>query len=271
MLLEKYVELNQKGLADFHAHTNYCDGNNTPAEMVDAAAAKGLKAFGLSGHGYMPYDESYCMLPADEAAYEEEVHALSIQYADGLELLCGVEQDCLAGRPTRDWDYVIGSVHYIDCREQGGGIEVIDESREIWLDIVERCFGGDVYAMIEKYYETEAVVCEKTGADIIGHLDLITKYNTGGEGGCKGELFDEGHPRYIAAWQKAVDKLLEADVPFEINTGGMSRGYRQDAYPAKPIRDYIASHGGRFVLSSDSHNTETLCSRFDRYRDELKK
>ncbi len=271
MLLEKYGELNRNGLADFHAHTNYCDGNNTPAEMVGAAAEKGLKAFGLSGHGYTPYDESYCMLPEDEAAYEEEVRLLSKEYAGRLEVLCGVEQDCLAGKPTRSWDYVIGSVHYIDCREQGGEIEVIDESREIWMDIVERCFGGDVYAMIEKYYETEAVVCENTGANIIGHLDLITKYNKGGEGGCAGALFDEGHPRYIAAWQKAVDKLLETGVPFEINTGGMSRGYRTDAYPAKPIRDYIASKGGRFILSSDSHNTETLCRRFDRYRDELKK
>ena len=76
--------------------------------------------------------------------------------------------------------------------------------------------------------------------------------------------------RYIAAWQKAVDKLLEEDVPFEINTGGMSRGWRNDTYPAKPICDYIAEHGGRFILSSDSHNTETLCSRFDEYRSYLK-
>lgn len=269
--LEKYGELNRQGLADFHAHTCYCDGDNTPAEMVRAAADKGLKAFGLSGHGYTPYDESYCMLQAEEAAYEAEVRALAEEYADRLEILCGVEQDCLAGNPTRNWDYVIGSVHYIDCREQGGGIEVIDESRETWLNIADRYFGGDVYAMIEKYYETEAMVCEKTGADIIGHFDLITKYNTGGEGGKKGALFDEGHPRYIAAWQKAADKLMETGVPFEINTGGMSRGYRTDAYPAKPIRDYIAAHGGRFILSSDSHNTETLCRWFDRYHDEIKK
>jgi histidinol-phosphatase (PHP family) len=109
-----------------------------------------------------------------------------------------------------------------------------------------------------------------TGADIIGHLDLITKYNTGGEDGGQGALFDEGHPRYVAAWQKAVDKLLPTGVPFEINTGGMSRKYRADAYPAKPILDYIAAKGGRFILSSDSHNTETLCRRFADYRDYMK-
>ena len=269
MKFDKYMELNKKGLADFHAHTCYCDGDNTPEEMVRSAAEKGLTAFGLSGHGYTPYDESYCMLPDDEAAYEREVRALAAEYAGRMEVFCGVEQDCLAGKPTRGWDYVIGSVHYIDCSEEGGGIEVIDESHERWLEIVDKYFGGDIYAMIEKYYETEAVVCEMTGADIIGHFDLITKYNTGGEGGKKGALFDEGHPRYIAAWQKAADKLMETGVPFEINTGGMSRRYRTDAYPAKPIRDYIAAHGGRFILSSDSHSTGTLCSRFDRYENYL--
>ena len=161
-------------------------------------------------------------------------------------------------------------MHYIDCSGQGGGIIPIDESREIWLETVDKFFGGDVYAMIEKFYETAATVCERTGADIIGHLDLITKYNSGGEGGCKGELFDEGHPRYVAAWQKAADRLLEAGVPFEINTGGMTRGYRSDAYPAKPIRDYIAAHGGRFILSSDSHDTQTLCRQFEEYSVYLK-
>ncbi len=74
----------------------------------------------------------------------------------------------------------------------------------------------------------------------------------------------------MAAWQKAVDRLLLAGVPFEINTGGMTRGYRQDAYPAKPIRDYIASHGGRFILSSDSHDTQTLCRQFEEYSVYLK-
>lgn len=265
MNFEKYLELNRNSQADFHTHTTYCDGNNTAAEMARAAFAQGLKVYGFSGHGYTPYDESYCMLQAEEAAYEAEVRALAEQYAGKVEILCGVEQDCLAGRPTRDWDYVIGSVHYIDCSAEGGGIRVIDESRESWLETADRYFGGNLYAMIERYYETEAQVVSMTGADIIGHLDLITKYNTGGEGGRQGALFDEGNPRYIAAWQKAVDTLLQTGARFEINTGGMTRGYRADTYPAKPIRDYIAARGGRFILSSDSHSTESLCSRFEDY------
>lgn len=267
MFVEQYKELNKKGLADFHTHTTYCDGSSSAEEMARAAFAQGLKVYGFSGHGYTPYDESYCMLLSDEAAYEAEIRALAEAYAGKMKILCGVEQDCLAGKPTRSWDYVIGSAHYIDCGEKGGGIIPIDETKEIWQDIANRYFGGDVYAMIERYYETAAQVVERTGADIVGHFDLIAKYNAGGEGGKKGELFDEGAPRYIAAWQKAADRLIETGVPFEINTGGMTRKWRSDAYPAKPIRDYIAARGGRFILSSDSHSTGSICSRFEDYSD----
>ena len=83
-----------------------------------------------------------------------------------------------------------------------------------------------------------------------------------------GSLFDTEDPRYIAAWKASADRLLKAGVPFEINTGAMSKGYRSEPYPAKPIRDYIRSGGGHFILSSDSHRTDTLCYAFDRYEDE---
>ena len=175
MNFSRYLELNKNSLADFHTHTSYCDGGNTAAEMAAAAFAQGLKVYGFSGHGYTPYDESYCMLLSDQETYEAEVRALAAEYAGRMEILCGVEQDCLAGTPTRDWDYVIGSVHYIDCSPEGGGIVVIDETKEIWQETAEKYFGGDVYAMIERYYETVSRVVEMTGADIIGHLDLITK------------------------------------------------------------------------------------------------
>ena len=134
MDFSRYLELNKNSLADFHTHTSYCDGGNTTAEMATAAFAQGLKVYGFSGHGYTPYDESYCMLLSDQEAYEAEVRALAAEYAGRMEILCGVEQDCLAGTPTRDWDYVIGSVHYIDCSPEGGGIVVIDETKEIWQE-----------------------------------------------------------------------------------------------------------------------------------------
>ena len=78
-------------------------------------------------------------------------------------------------------------------------------------------------------------------------------------------MFDEDSPRYINAWKKAVDKLLAADIPFEINTGAICRGYRSVPYPSAAQVKYIASKGGRFILTSDCHFADNLCFEFPKW------
>ena len=48
--------------ANFHTHTTYCDGKNTPEEMVQAAIALGMTAIGFSGHSHS-VTETYGMDP----------------------------------------------------------------------------------------------------------------------------------------------------------------------------------------------------------------
>ena len=100
---------------------------------------------------------------------------------------------------------------------------------------------------------------EHTHADLIGHFDLITKFNEGNK------LFDEECPRYLDAAFAALDELLKTGRPFEINTGAISRGYRTSPYPSAEIQAYIKEHGGRFVLSSDAHSADALAYGFDQY------
>lgn len=241
---------------DLHTHTTYCDGNNTPEEMILSAIDKGFDRIGFSGHGHTAIDESYCMSAESAAAYRRELAALKDKYRDRIEVLCGVEQDYYGDLPTDEYDYVIGSVHYIGIGED---YIPVDESAAILTAAVDRHFAGDWYALCEAYYRLVAEVVEKTGADIIGHFDLITKFN---EGGC---LFDESHPRYIAAATAAIDRLLPTGKPFEINTGAISRGYRTTPYPALPLQQYIIAHGGRLLQSSDSHATDTIGFEFEQW------
>jgi histidinol-phosphatase (PHP family) len=102
-----------------------------------------------------------------------------------------------------------------------------------------------------------ADVIRKTGADIIGHFDLVTKFIE------VGAPIDTAHPRYIRAWKSAADALIRTGKPFEINTGAISRGYRNAPYPASDILHYIAKNGGRAILSSDTHAKENFAFRFD--------
>ena len=240
-------------MTDLHVHTTFSDGRSTPEEVVLAAIAKGMTTLGFSDHSYTHFDTAYCIPKEKLSAYRAEIGALKEKYAGQIEILCGIEQDFYSEEPTEAYDYVIGSVHYI---QSGETYLPVDESRNALLDAVQLYFDGDIYAFSEAYYKTVAQVAEKLRPDIIGHFDLISKFNE------DGTLFDESHPRYIAAWQAAADRLLTAGIPFEINTGAVSRGYRTAPYPAAPIREYLAARGARFLWSSDSHRAETLCFCF---------
>ena len=237
-------------------HTCYCDGAGTPEEMVLSAIDKGLTTVGISGHSYTFFDESYCMQKAAVPRYIAELRYLRAKYYDRIHVLCGVEQDYYSDYPTDEFDYVIGSVHYVKV---DGAYIPVDESVGILKDAVEKHFGGDVYALCELYFATVADVVNKTDCDIIGHFDLISKFIE------REPLFDTHHPRYVAAWKKAVDRLVQYDVPFEINTGAISRGYRTQPYPNDEMIAHIKEQGGRFVLSSDAHSTKDIAFGFEDY------
>ena len=241
---------------DYHVHTCFCDGNSTPREIVESAVEKGFERIGFSGHGFTPFDQSYCMTREGIKEYIATIKALKEEYKGKIEILCGVEQDLFSGNPEGDFDYVIGSAHYV---KKGDELLVVDITKEIFLKNVQDYFDGDVYAFCEGYFEGLAQVVEQTGADIIGHFDLISKYNEGDA------VFDSSHPRYVAAWQKAADRLIKTGKPFEINTGAISRGYRTTPYPAKDMIEYITSKGGRFIMNSDSHSADTIGFELDRF------
>ena len=164
-------------------------------------------------------------------------------------------------------------------------------------DAIDRYFGGDPIAAAECYYEQVGDIVRKTDCDIVGHFDLITKFNETWRGAKEGKLLiDTSDSRYINAWKKAVDRIFEdaaarpvkdrseyingpcrnrleglgilkaGDRPvFEINTGAMGKGYRTSPYPAQDQIEYIRSKGGILILSSDSHSTDKLCYGFEDY------
>ena len=241
---------------DLHMHTCYCDGSAAPEDMVISAIDKGLSTVGVSGHSYTFFDESYCMQKEAVPRYIAELRYLRAKYYDRIHVLCGVEQDYYSDYPTDEFDYVIGSVHYVKVDEE---YIPVDESVEILRAAADKHFGGDIYALCELYFATVADVVNKTDCDIIGHFDLISKFIE------REPLFDIHHPRYIAVWQKAVDELLKYDVPFELNTGAISRGWRTSPYPNEEMIAYIKENGGRFVLSSDAHSTDGIAYKFEEY------
>lgn len=241
---------------DLHTHTTFCDGANTAEEMVLAAIEKGMKTIGFSGHAYTEFVDDCCMSIEGTEQYCLEIARLKEKYNGKIEILCGIEQDYYSTFPAEGYDYVIGSVHYI---EKNGKYYSVDHSEEYYLNTIKE-FGGDFIAFSEIYFDTVAKVYEKTGCDIIGHFDLTAKFNGDGN-----KYFDETDPRYVKAAEKAIKHLLKSGKPFEINTGAIHRGYRSYPYPAPHFLKFIYENGGKVILSSDSHSANTLLYEFEKW------
>lgn len=245
-------------LEDLHVHTTYCDGKNSPEEIVRAALELNMKKLGFSCHSYTDFDESYCIKKERVSDYIAEIRGLGKKYKDKIEILCGVEQDYYSNMPTDGFDYVIGSVHYV---KKDNNYFDVDNTEALLKSVVTEHFDGDFMSFCEAYFKNVADIVKKTNCDIIGHFDLVTKFNE------NGNLFDTGNSRYEAAAFQAIDEILKANIPFEINTGAISRGYKKDAYPEMKLLEYICKNGGRVILSSDSHSVDGLCNQFDRYEE----
>ena len=133
----------------------------------------------------------------------------------------------------------------------------MDASRERLTAAVNRLWNGDWYALARDYYELEATVYERTHCDWVGHFDLMTKFNEGYRD------FDETRDEYLEPALKAMKKLNSEGLPFEINTGVMSRGYKTQPYPNRILLKELKSMGGRIMINSDSHHADTIGYRFE--------
>lgn len=226
----------------------------------------------------------------------KEYFAPFICGARDLRIYVGLEQDLYSeykvirrdpgllnpGKPYGTFDYIIGSVHafYLSWEEIGErtgslkgltepddkGVVFSEEGIYIYVDYgdgalswaKDTIFGGDALALAESYFRDEARVVSETDCDIVGHFDLLLKFNE------KMHIFDESAPRYIAARNKALDQIfsdfsLRGMRPiFEVNTGAMAKGYRTVPYPSSDSLHAIKERGGQLLINSDCHKAELL-------------
>ncbi|MBQ7377430.1 MAG: histidinol-phosphatase [Clostridia bacterium] len=241
----------------YHNHTIFCDGKNTAEEMVEEAIRLGCPELGFSGHCYTPFDNTYCMSQEETEEYIETVKKLKEKYASKIKILLGIEQDYYAPLPPEGlYDYMIGSVHYA---KKNGECYEIDHSEKVYLKLVNEVFDGDYYALAENYFAAVADVYNKTKCDIIGHFDLVLKYNR------DNRLFDPTHPRYVAASTRAFDALCKTPAIFELNTGAIARGMQNVPYPAFHFLESLKEQNKPVLLSADCHDKNSLLFAFERY------
>ena len=237
---------------NFHTHSTYCDGKDTLREMAEKAIDLGFDSLGFSGHSYTDFDLECCMTPQKTQLYVEEIGRLKEEYRNKIKLFCGLEYDIFSKVDTSVFDYIIGSVHYFKA---GGKVISFDLSPEVTTEAIKTYFGGSFDDYAKTYFELESEVAETTKCDIIGHFDLVSKFN---------ESLNLGESdKYLYAAETAIDKLIKCGKPFEINTGAMARGKKKAPYPSLNVLKMIFEKGGSITINSDCHDKNYLNFYFD--------
>ena len=237
--------------SNLHTHSIYSDGKHSPREIIEQAIAQNMTAIGISDHSYTFFDTRYCLAEEKNKAYIDELRALKKEYADKIDVLVGIELDGFSLDYNKaDFDYVIGSCHYINFN---GDYRSVDSSLDGVVDAINTYCSGDSMMFAKYYYETYSACLDAMRPDILGHIDLAAKLG----------VVNEDSPEYRKmALTALVDSLSHTKI-IEMNTGAISRGYRKIPYPAPFLLKEIKDRGAKIILSSDSHSKDTLTFFFD--------
>jgi histidinol-phosphatase (PHP family) len=251
---------------NYHTHTVWCDGKDTPEDMVLSAIDKGFELIGFSSHMAFPMAEDWQLNPSKIGEYVNQINALRKKYAGKIEILCGAEADYVRGQTTPEKaryaaygiEYLIGSLHSVVASD--GSCVAVDASVAELQEGIAEHFNGDAKAFVCSYFEQQREML-RYDFDILGHPDLVRKFNG------KHPYFDEDAKWYIQELEKTAEAIAGVGKIVEVNTGAISRGWLDDAYPSALFRSMLRGRGVRFILSSDAHNADSLDCAFDRFAD----
>jgi histidinol-phosphatase (PHP family) len=245
-------------LTDYHVHLRP-DEDGSPAsryftqENVDryreAAADRGIEELGVAEHIHR---FAQALDVWEHAWYRHWATDDLDEYCDfvrsaGLKL--GIEADFLPGREDRlqnlldgrDWDYVVGSVHFLrdDAVDLHGAPDW--EAWDIWR-------GADPERVWTRYFETLGEAARTGMFDILAHPDLVKVWG-------RSVPVPDGDLRRF--YERAMDGIAESEVAVEVSTAGL-RKPAAEIYPAPAFLEMCLDAGRPVALSSDAHVPEQL-------------
>lgn len=247
-----------KMLADFHVHSAFSDDSTYPLdEVCRDAIMRNLDEICFTEHvdyGVKPdfdhpelarIEEGKPVTNVDYERYFPAVADARERYAAELTVRCGLEFgiqrhtipqfEAVRKRWGQDLDFTILSIHQVD-------------DQEFWTGDFQR--GRSQQEYNDAYYEAMLDVVEAyQGYSVLGHLDLIKRYDPAG-----------AYP--FAKSREVIAAILERAIAdgkgIEVNTSSFRYGLH-DLQPCTEILELYRDLGGRIVtIGSDSHKPEHL-------------
>lgn len=232
---------------DYHTHTPLCrHAEGHPKEYAAAAWGLGLPELGFSDHSPMKQNFDDWRMQWEEFPRYLEMVEEAREAFPGLPIRLGLEVDFLEGGEAwieelaqqADFDYLIGSVHYL---APGWDVDNPRHLSRFAKDGVE-----EIWALYFKVYE-KAV---RSGLfDFMGHPDLVKKFGHRPAGDLR---------RF---YEPVVQALADANVAYEINTAGWRKDAREQ-YPAREFVEMAFNAGVRLVINSDAHHPSEVGAGF---------
>jgi len=230
-------------------HTPLCGhAVGEPSEYVEQAVKVGLSEIGFSDHAPLVShaDARYTMNFAQLPVYHEMIHQTQARYKN-FTIKLGIEADFIPGfeKKTQQilssypYDFVIGSVHFIDR----WAFDDPDEKIK-WRD-------KDIDTVYKDYYKLLRQSAESGLYDIMGHVDLVKKFGHRAAGD-----FTEEIERTAAVFKKS-------SVVVEINTSGLRKPV-QEIYPSLSALKIYSKAGVPITFSSDSHDPKDVGRDYDK-------
>jgi histidinol-phosphatase (PHP family) len=177
------------------------------------------------------------------------------EFVRGSGLKVGIEADFLPGREdrlpnlleAREWDYVVGSVHFLRDEAVDVHGEPDWEAWDIWR-------GSDPERVWRTYFETLGEAARTGMFDILAHPDLVKVF--------AGRVpVPDGDLRRF--YERAMDGIAESDLAVEVSTAGL-RKPAAEIYPAPAFLSMCLDAGRPVALSSDAHRPEDLGYEYER-------
>ncbi len=216
-------------------------------DYARAALERGLGELGFADHNPMPEPfDDWRMLREDLPRYFAEVAKARAEFPQ-LNIKLGLECDFIPGQEKwieelagmAEWDYLIGSVHYLP-----DGWDV-DNPKNI-----SRHMGGAASSVWHSYWSIYEQ-CIRSGLfDFVAHPDLPKKFGIRPEGDL------------LRFYGRSIDALAETGVAFEINTAGL-RNHCAEPYPARQFVELAHAAGVPVLINSDAHRPGDVAAGYD--------
>ena len=249
---------------NYHTHSRYCDGEGEIVEYIEAALAAGLDSYGVSSHAPVPVQtrDPWLMRPDDLPVYCAEVRRLRDAYRDCLPIFLALELDYVPGLEAfyreqifpHDFDYFVGSVHFVGTDGEGMSWE-IDASAERFAAGLNGGWHGDVRRAFEEYFALQRAMVGTPGVAIVGHMDKMKMWNSGDR------YFRETDAWYVAAIEETLRAFKAGGLIVELNTSGLRKAIASP-FPSPWVLAHCRDLGIPITVTADTHQPAEVAAGF---------